>query len=83
MFYNRIKDLREDSDLTQEQLAEKLGYYTTQYSRYERGEVAIPIDFFIKLAKHYDISIDYLAGLIDTPIKLSEIKQEAKKRKNL
>ena len=75
MVFQRIKDLREDHDLTQEDLAQKLGYYTTQYARYERGEVNVPIDFFIELAKFYDVSIDYLCGLISTPIKLSEQKK--------
>lgn len=67
MKYERIKDLREDHDLTQAQIAEKLGLYTTQYQVYERGEVKIPIEFFIDLAKLYNVSIDYLAGLTNTP----------------
>ena len=67
MQYKRIKDLREDHDLTQAQIAEKLGLHTTQYQVYERGEVKIPIDFFVDLAKLYNVSLDYLAGLTDTP----------------
>lgn len=70
MKYERIKDLREDHDLTQAQIAEKLGLHTTQYQVYERGEVKIPIEFFIDLSRLYNISIDYLAGLTNTPRKL-------------
>ena len=47
--FRRIKDLRTDHDLTQKKLAEILGMHLTQYQVYERGEVKIPIDFFIKL----------------------------------
>ena len=67
MPYKRIKDLREDHDLTQAQIAEKLGLYTTTYQRYERGEREIPFDIVIQLAKEYNISIDYIAELIPNP----------------
>ena len=56
MKYERIKDLREDHDLTQAQIAEKLGLHTTQYQVYERGEVKIPIDFFVDLSRLYNVS---------------------------
>ena len=68
--YHRLKDLREDKDLTQSQLAEALGLYTTTYSRYERGENELPLYLAIEIAKFYDVSIDYIAGLIDFPEKL-------------
>ena len=64
--FHRIKDLRSDHDLTQKAIAEKLGMHVTQYQVYERGEVKIPIEFFIDLARLYNVSIDYLAGLTDT-----------------
>lgn len=64
MNYTRIKDLREDCDLTQKAVAEKLGLYTTTYQRYERGEREIPFDLAIALAKFYNVSLDFLAGLI-------------------
>ncbi len=64
--FHRIKDLRSDHDLTQKAIAEKLGMHVTQYQVYERGEVKIPIEFFIDLACLYNVSIDYLAGLTDT-----------------
>ena len=67
MKYKRIKDLREDHDLTQAQIAEKLGLYTTTYQRYERGEREIPFDIVILLAKEYQVSIDYIAELIHEP----------------
>ena len=65
--FRRIKDLRTDHDLTQKKLAEILGMHLTQYQVYERGEVKIPIDFFIDLARFYNVSIDYLTGLTNTP----------------
>ncbi|MBR6727440.1 MAG: helix-turn-helix transcriptional regulator [Clostridia bacterium] len=70
MKYNRIKDLREDADKNQSQVAEDLGLYTTTYARYERGEQEIPLCIAKALAEYYNISLDYIAGLIDTPRKL-------------
>ena len=70
MKYKRIKDLREDKDLSQKELAEKIGLYTTTYARYERGEQEVPLYVAIDLARFYNVSLDYIAGLIDTPEKL-------------
>lgn len=61
--YQRLKDCREDSDYTQAEIAKLLGTYQTHYSKYERGERELPMHLFIKLAKFYDVSLDYLAGL--------------------
>lgn len=63
MHYQRIRDLREDADLTQKRLAEILNMYTTTYARYETGEREIPLEIAITLAKFYGVSLDYLAGL--------------------
>ena len=65
MKFSRIKDLRNDLDLTQVQVAEKLGLYTTTYQRYERGENEIPFYMAIEIAKFYNVSLDYLAGSVD------------------
>lgn len=62
-YYPRIKDLREDHDLSQLQVAEYLGMKQPQYSRYERGLRDIPTDILIKLAKLYNTSTDYILGL--------------------
>lgn len=62
-YYRRIRDLREDNDLTQTQLVEKLGMYKTTYTNYEQGKRDLPLAFAIKLAKFYNVSLDYLAGL--------------------
>ncbi len=70
MKYKRLRDLRKDYDLTQAQIAESIGLYTTTYQRYERGEREIPLDIAVALAKHYNVSLDYLAGLISEPRKL-------------
>ena len=66
--YQRIRDLREDKDLSQEQLAKLLNVSQTTYSRYEKGELDIPIHSLIKLAQYYSISIDYLVNLTNTKI---------------
>lgn len=71
MQYNRIKDLREDRDASQRQVAEALGLYTTTYARYERGEQEVPFCIAIALAKFYNVSLDYLAGLTNEPKKLN------------
>ena len=62
-FYPRLKDLREDHDLSQQQVAEYLGMKQPQYSRYERGYRDIPTDVLIKLARLYHTSTDYILGL--------------------
>lgn len=62
-YYHRIKDLREDHDLTQEYVANYLNMKQPQYSRYERGVRDIPSDVLIKLARLYKTSTDYILGL--------------------
>ncbi|MGE9880917.1 helix-turn-helix domain-containing protein [Bariatricus sp. SGI.161] len=61
IFYN-IRNLREDSDKTQQELASYLNVKQTTYSKYELGKINIPIEVFIKLADYYDVSVDYLLG---------------------
>ena len=63
--YRRIRDLREDHDLTQKQVAQILGMSQTGYSKYETGENDIPTMVLIKLAKFYNTSVDYLLGETD------------------
>ena len=60
--YPRIRDLREDSDLNQTQVAKMLGMSQTGYSKYETGENDIPTAILIKLARFYGTSVDYLLG---------------------
>ena len=60
--YKRIRNLREDNDLSQKQIAKILGMSQTGYSKYEIGENDIPTAVLIKLANYYDVSIDYLLG---------------------
>lgn len=61
--YQRIKDLREDKDLKQIDIAKILETTQKQYSRWETGQYPIPFEIVIKLAKYYNVSIDYIAGL--------------------
>ena len=63
--YRRIRDLREDSDLNQTQVARMLGMSQTGYSKYETGENDIPTAVLIKLANYYKTSIDYILGQTD------------------
>ena len=67
--YPRIRDLRQDKDLTQKQIADTLGMSQTGYSKYETGENDIPTAILIKLSVFYNTSIDYLLGLTDDPTK--------------
>ena len=62
-YYPRLKDLREDKDLSQKDIAEFLDMKQPQYSRYERGLRDIPTDILIKLANFYKTSTDYILGL--------------------
>ena len=65
--YQRIRDLREDRDLKQRQIAEFLNCSQQVYSNYELGQRDIPTDVLIKLAAFYDVSIDYLLGQTKNP----------------
>ncbi len=65
--YQRIRDLREDQDLKQWQLAEYLNCSQQVYSNYELGQRDIPTDVLIKLANFYHVSIDYLLGQTNNP----------------
>ena len=65
MFFKRIRDLREDSDKTQREVAENLNMYLTVYRRYESGEREIPVWALIKLAELYGCSTDYILALTD------------------
>ncbi len=64
-YYKRIRDLREDADLKQRELAEILCCSQRVYSNYERGELDIPTEILIKLARYYGTSTDYILGLTD------------------
>ena len=63
--YNRIRELRQDNDLTQKQVGEILNMSQTGYNQYETGKNDIPTKILIKLAEYYNTSIDYLLGITD------------------
>ena len=65
--FERVRNLREDRDINQTQIADYLQVHQTTYSDYELGNLNIPVDVLIKLAKFYNTSIDYLVGLTDNP----------------
>lgn len=67
MYYRRLRDLREDHDLTQDELIRILHMHKTTYTNYEQGKREIPFSLVIQLAKLYNVSIDYIAELIDDP----------------
>ena len=60
--YERLRNLREDADNTQADIAEILGTTAQYYGRYEKGEIELPLSRAIQLAEYYDVSLDYLAG---------------------
>ena len=62
MIFENIRNLREDNDIKQQELADYLHVKQTTYSKYELGQVNIPIEVFMKLADYYDVSVDYLLG---------------------
>ncbi len=66
----RIRDLREDHDKTQQNIADILGTSQTMYARYERGASELPVRHLIRLSKYYNVSMEYIAGLTDnkTPV---------------
>ncbi len=68
--YERLKAVREDHDLTQSDLAKILQTTRQQVSKWETGAQMMGVDKYILLAKHYNLSLDYLLGLTDTPRRL-------------
>lgn len=67
MYLKRLRELREDRDFNQKEIAAFLGMKQQQYSRYENGINEIPFEYVIQLAKFYNVSIDYIAELTDIP----------------
>lgn len=67
MYFQRLRDLREDKDLKQVQIAEVLGIRQTVYSRYERGFQTIPVEHLLKLADFYQVSTDFILGRTNNP----------------
>ncbi len=65
MLYRRIRDLREDKDLTQQKMGEILCCSQRVYSNYERGELDIPTEILIKLADFHNVSVDYILNRTD------------------
>ncbi|HCA21283.1 MAG TPA: XRE family transcriptional regulator [Lachnospiraceae bacterium] len=80
-YIRRIKDLREDSDYTQNDVADMLGISQTMYARYERGATALPIRHLITLCKIYSTSSDYMLGMDDIKDRKSDDKVRSKKTK--
>lgn len=66
-YYPRLRELRVSAGLNQTAIAELLDMQQNQYSRYERGERELPMHLFVKLAEHYEVSLDYMVGLSDQP----------------
>ena len=67
MLLPRLRDLREDRDWKQEEVARRIGVKQTTYSKYELGKINVPLDILIQLAEIYQVSLDYLTGLSDDP----------------
>lgn len=65
MVFENIRNLREDRDKKQQEVADYLHIKQTTYSKYELGKINIPIEIFIKLADYYNVSVDYLLGRSD------------------
>lgn len=68
--YRRLRDLREDRDLTQKELAKLLSFTTSAYSKIERGERSLTAEVLITLSNYYNVSTDYLLGITDYPNKI-------------
>ena len=69
-YFQRLRDIREDHDLTQIDIAVLLNTTRQQVSKWDTGVQMMGVDKYIILAKHYNVSVDYLLGLVDTPRKL-------------
>ena len=67
MVYRRVRELREDNNFTQKEIAKMLSCSQQVYSNYELGQRDIPTDILIKLSKFYNASVDYILGISDNP----------------
>ena len=67
MIYKRIRDLREDKDITQKEMSKILNCSQQVYSNYELGQRDIPTYILIELSKFYNVSVDYILGITDNP----------------
>ncbi len=75
LYYPRLRDLREDKDLTQNELVDILKMHKTTYTNYEQGKREIPFSLAIRLARFYNVSLDYIAGIINEPRPLLKTKK--------
>ena len=75
MYYPRLKDLRDDKDLTQDELVKILDMHKTTYTNYEQGKREIPFSLVIRLAEFYNVSLDYIAGFTNEPHSLDQYKK--------
>ena len=80
-YRQRIRDLREDADKTQTQIADYLGTSQTMYARYERGANEMPIRYLVALCKYYQVSADYILGF--TNVKISLPSDSSRKKKQI
>ena len=78
MKLQKLRDLREDHDLTQQKLAEYLHIRQATYSEYESGKISVPVEALIRLAEYYDVSVDYLLGRTDNPAPPKKIERTVK-----
>ena len=80
--YSRVRDLREDHDLKQREIAAYLNCSQQVYSNYELGQRDIPTDVLIKLSKLYHVSVDYILGLTNNPKQYNKIDRAIDKQKS-
>lgn len=78
----KIRGLREDNDLTQQQLADVLGTSQTMYARYERGANEVPLRHIVTLCRFYNVSADYLLGTTPNPLKKQKASDTAMLRES-
>ena len=81
-YIKRIRDLREDNDKTQTEIAEYLGTSQTMYARYERGANELPIRHLLALCKYYNVSADYLLCISDVKQRADNISDNERKLLN-
>lgn len=83
MHYRRLRDLREDHDMTQDDVVRLLEMHKTTYTNYEQGKREIPFSLAIRLAKLYNVSLDYIAELIEEPLPIEGKNQYNQRRGDL
>lgn len=82
-YYQRLRDLKEDAELTQKDVSKLIGVSMNHYGKYERGEIDLPLEKALILADYYNVSLDYITGRTNNKIPFTKLNQSSVYMMNL